>query len=42
MTDFAQASRRRGRGREAFKVVVIVEQGEVEKRIEQERSDIDM
>lgn len=42
MTDFAQASGRRGRGREGFKVVVIVEHGEVEKRIEQESDDLDV
>lgn len=42
MTDFAQASGRRGQGREGFEVVVMVEQGEVEKRIERESDDIDV
>lgn len=40
--DFAQASGRRGRGRERFKVVVVVEYREVEKRIEQESGDINV
>jgi hypothetical protein len=42
MTDFAQASRRGGRGGEAFNIVVVVKQGEVEKRIEQESNNLDM
>jgi len=42
MTDFAQASGRGGRGGETFNVVVMIEQGEVEKRIEQESGDIDV
>jgi superfamily II DNA helicase RecQ len=42
MTDFAQASGRGGRGGEAFEVVVVVGQGEVEKRMEQESDDIDV
>jgi hypothetical protein len=42
MTDFAQASGRGGRGGETFDVVVMIEQGEVEKRIEQESGDIDV
>ncbi len=40
--DFAQASRRRERGRETFNVVVIVEQRKVEKRTEQESGDINV
>jgi superfamily II DNA helicase RecQ len=42
MTDFAQASGRGGRGGETFDVVVMIEQGKVEKRIEQESGDIDV
>jgi superfamily II DNA helicase RecQ len=42
MTDFAQASRRRGRGGEAFNMVVVVEQGEVEKRMERESDNLDV
>jgi superfamily II DNA helicase RecQ len=42
MTDFAQASGRGGRGGEGFDVVVVVGQGEVERRIEQEGEDIDV
>jgi hypothetical protein len=42
MIDFAQASGRGGRGGEAFNVVVVVEQGEVEKRMERESDDLDV
>jgi superfamily II DNA helicase RecQ len=42
MTDFAQASGRGGRGGEQVDVVVVLEQGEVEKRIEKESDDIDV
>jgi superfamily II DNA helicase RecQ len=42
MTDFAQASGRGGRGGEGFEVVVMVEHGEVEKRMEQESDDLDV
>ena len=42
MTDFAQASGRGGRGGERFDVVVVLGQGTVEKRIEQESGDINV
>ena len=42
ITDFAQASGRGGRGGEEFDVVVVVEQGEVEKRMERESDDIEV
>jgi superfamily II DNA helicase RecQ len=42
MTDFAQASGRGGRGGERFDVVVVLEHGAVEKRMEQESDDIDV
>jgi superfamily II DNA helicase RecQ len=42
ITDFAQASGRGGRGGEAFDVVVVLEQGEVEKRIERESDNIEV
>jgi superfamily II DNA helicase RecQ len=42
ITDFAQASGRGGRGGETFNVVVMIEQEEVEKRIEQKSGDIDV
>jgi hypothetical protein len=42
MSDFAQASGCRGRGGEQFKVVVLVEQGEVEKVMEREKEDIEV
>jgi len=42
ITDFAQASGRGGRGGEAFDVVVVLEQGEVEKRMERESDDIEI
>jgi superfamily II DNA helicase RecQ len=42
MSDFAQASGRGGRGGEPFEVVVLVEQGEVEKAMEREKQDIDV
>jgi superfamily II DNA helicase RecQ len=42
MTDFAQASRRRGQGGEQVDVVVVVGHGEVEKQIEKESDDINV
>lgn len=42
MTDFAQASGRGGRGGERFDVVVVLEHGAVEKRMEKESDDIDV
>jgi superfamily II DNA helicase RecQ len=42
ISDFAQASGRGGRGGEQVDVVVLVEQGEVQKRIEEESDDIDV
>jgi superfamily II DNA helicase RecQ len=42
ITDFAQASGRGGRGGEEFDVVVVLEQGEVEKRMERESDDIEV
>ena len=42
MTDFAQASGRGGRGGERVDVVVVLEKGEVEKRMEKESDDIDV
>lgn len=42
MTDFAQASGRRGQGGEQVDVVVVLGQGEVEKRMEKESDDIDV
>ena len=42
MTDFAQASGRGGRGGERVDVVVVLGQGEVEKRMEKESDDIDV
>jgi superfamily II DNA helicase RecQ len=42
MTDFAQASGRRGRRGEQVDVVVVVGHGEVEKRMEKESDDIDV
>jgi superfamily II DNA or RNA helicase len=42
ITDFAQASGRGGRGGEAFDVVVVLEHGEVERRMEQEGDDMEV
>ena len=42
MTDFAQASGRGGRGGEQVDVVVVLEHGEVERRIETESDDMDV
>jgi hypothetical protein len=42
ITDFAQASRRGGRGGEEFDVVVVLEQGEVERRMERESDNIEV
>lgn len=42
MTDFAQASGRRGRGGEEFEVVVMVEDREVERRMKRDSDDIDV
>jgi hypothetical protein len=42
MTDFTQASRRRGQGGEQVDVVVVVGHREVEKQIEKESNNIDV
>jgi superfamily II DNA helicase RecQ len=42
ITDFAQASGQGGRGGEQVDVVVVLEKGEVEKRLEKESDDIDV
>jgi hypothetical protein len=42
MTDFAQASRRRGQGGKQVDVVVVVGHREVEKQIEKESNNINM
>jgi superfamily II DNA helicase RecQ len=42
ITDFAQASGRGGRGGEAFDVVVVLGQGEVERRMERESDDMEV
>ena len=42
ISDFAQASGRGGRGGEQFEVVVLVEHGEVEKAMEEQKEDIDV
>ena len=42
ISNFAQASSRRGRGGEQFNVVVLVEHREVEKAIEREKDEINM
>ena len=42
ITDFAEASGRRGRGGEDFDVVVVLEQGEVERRMKRESDDIEV
>jgi superfamily II DNA helicase RecQ len=42
LTDFAQASGRRGRGGEPVDVVVVIEHREVEKRVEEKSEDIDV
>jgi superfamily II DNA helicase RecQ len=42
LTDFAQASGRGGRGGEPVDVVVVIEHGEVEKRVEEKSEDMDV
>jgi hypothetical protein len=42
ITDFTQASRRRGRRGKQVDIVVVVEHREVEKRIEKESDDINV